>query len=463
MRTRRDAWKLPASDLTLEWYGKAVAAMRALPRSNPGGWDYQAAVHGVGVLPTVQNGFWAECQHGSSFFLPWHRMYLLHFERIVAAAVEKLGGPKDWALPYWNYEDPAHRALPIAFRRQSLADGSPNPLFVAQRSAGANAGQTVLTPKDVDLARCLKAPGTTSPGGFFGGAAPAHFGNAGGELELTPHNTVHVAVGRPNGLMIDPDFAALDPIFWLHHANIDRLWEVWLRRDPTHRNPTSAYWLTGVPFQFHDATGGVVTMRTLDVLSLAAPVLDYTYEDLTDPLTQLQGFVVPAAPPPSGAADLVGATTTAVHLTDHVEHVAVPTPVSPAAFRRAGAPDAFVAPGAPASQLVQQVTLVLDNVTSDATGPTYDVYVNVPTAADPTQHEDRFVGRVALFGIKQASDPAGLHGGSGQTIALDITALYHRLDDAKEIDPSNLRVSFVPIEPEPGTKVTVGRVSLYFA
>jgi hypothetical protein len=37
-------------------------------------------------------------------------------------------------------------------------------------------------------------------------------------------------VGLPDGWMLDPSLAALDPIFWLHHANVDRLWEVWLQR-----------------------------------------------------------------------------------------------------------------------------------------------------------------------------------------------------------------------------------------
>ena len=73
--------------------------------------------------------------------------------------------------------------------------------------------------------------------------------------------------------MANPDLAALDPIFWLHHSNIDRLWEVWLDCDPAHQNLTSAYWLTGVTFQFYDATGTLVTMRTADVLNLAAPLL----------------------------------------------------------------------------------------------------------------------------------------------------------------------------------------------
>jgi tyrosinase len=275
MRERKDVYKLLPGDQTLEWYAKAVEAMQALPQTDPMGWAYQAAVHGIDPLPPAMAGLWAECQHGSSFFLPWHRMYILNFERIVAMHVASLGGPADWALPYWNYTatDPATLALPPAFRDPALPSGAPNPLYVALRNPVANAGGAVLGPRDVAL-NCLSASGTTSPGGFFGGAPPDHTGNLAGALERTPHNTVHVQVGATlGGWMLDPDLAALDPIFWLHHSNIDRLWEVWLDCDPAHQNLTSAYWLTGVTFQFYDATGTLVTMRTADVLNLAAPLL----------------------------------------------------------------------------------------------------------------------------------------------------------------------------------------------
>jgi hypothetical protein len=68
-----------------------------------------------------------------------------------------------------------------------------------------------------------------------------------------------------------------------------------------------------------------------------------------------------------------------------------------------------------------------------------------------------------MFGVVQASSPTGPHAGSGQDFAFDITALYRRLADAGEVDPQNLRVSFVPVDPEPGATVSVGRISLYFA
>ena len=284
--------------------------------------------------------------------------------------------------------------------------------------------------------------------------------------------------------MADPDLAALDPIFWLHHSNIDRLWEVWLDCDPLHQNLTLAYWLTGVPFQFHDATGMPVTMRTADVLNLAAPLLDYRYSDATCPAPfKVPGpgpaapihpgaptLPGPGAPAPAGMGshmstpqqELVGATPSAVHLGDQVTDVTLPTPVTPHAFRSARDKRAALATET-TEELVQHVTLQLEQVTSSDVAPTYDVFLNVPPLEDPNKHEDRFVARVAMFGIKQASDPRGSHGGGGQNFAFDITKLYHRLDKQGEIDPNNLRVSFVPVLPIGKPSVTVGRISLYFA
>jgi tyrosinase len=48
-----------------------------------------------------------------------------------------------------------------------------------------------------------------------------------------------------DGWMSDPDKAALDPIFWLHHANIDRLWAAWTKGVPNekwwlHQRPGAA-------------------------------------------------------------------------------------------------------------------------------------------------------------------------------------------------------------------------------
>ena len=83
--------------------------------------------------------------------------------------------------------------------------------------------------------------------------------------------------------MNDPDTAAQDPIFWLHHSNIDRLWAVWVRNG--HSNPTTPGWLNQ-QFSFFDENGQPVTMTAVQVLDTVAD-LGYTYDQL----------VAPGAPP----------------------------------------------------------------------------------------------------------------------------------------------------------------------
>jgi tyrosinase len=292
IKTRRDVWKLPVGDSTLAWYARAVAAMQTRPASDPGSWQYQANIHGSMLDPASftqeQLLDWDQCQHATWYFLPWHRMYLAIFEQIVARTVARLGGPAGWALPYWNYSDasnPDAWKLPPAFVATQTDFSDSNPLRVA-RDQG-NDGENVLDARSVSLA-CLKqasfvdGPAGSSSG--FGGPQRGfnHVGDAyQGQLEQVPHDQVHADIG---GLMGDPDTAAQDPIFWLHHANIDRLWEVWLRRDPRHSNPTSAQWLTSVAFNLRDSDGNPVTMRPAQVLDTTVAPLFYQYEDVSDPL-----------------------------------------------------------------------------------------------------------------------------------------------------------------------------------
>src|SRR5262245_46807712 len=84
--------------------------------------------------------------------------------------------------------------------------------------------------------------------------------------------------------------AAQDPIFWLHHANVDYLWEVWLRRGGGRANPTDAAWLNQV-FVFYDENGGTVSMTAAQVLTTASQ-LQYSYQDAC------------VAPPPSPPTNL---------------------------------------------------------------------------------------------------------------------------------------------------------------
>jgi tyrosinase len=392
-------------------------------------------------------------------------MYLGFFEQIVGAAVKSLGGPDDWALPYWNYSDPSQpnaRRLPQAFRDATTPDGTPNPLRVAERVAG-NAGEVVTDDFDVDLS-CLEAAvfeGVATGGNpGFGGPRTAfnHSGGPIGTVERVPHGAVHVAVG---GFMGAFDTAGLDPLFWLHHCNVDRLWTVWRRRKPSHTNPADAAWLNAVSFDFHDAAGAAVSMTSAQVVDETKPPLSYEYEDVSDP------FATERAParesggrlamPDRETPEMVGATREEITLAGEPTstELAVTRPTGPA--RRARE----VGGAAPA-----RTYLNIENITGTGNPEPYLVYVNLPPGAKPDDHPELYAGQLPMFGVAEATQADEQHSGSGVQYTLDVSGIARTLQERNDWDPNKLRVTFVPkrgqrARESGGAPIRVGRVSLY--
>lgn len=77
--------------------------------------------------------------------------------------------------------------------------------------------------------------------------------------------------------MSDPNLAARDPIFWLHHANIDRLWKHWLVQGDGRANPTDDAWATEA-FTFFDENGTEVSLTGAEILDTVED-LGYRYDD----------------------------------------------------------------------------------------------------------------------------------------------------------------------------------------
>lgn len=467
-RVRHDIWTLDEID---HWHPAIYAYARGVQvlidrtdadQFDPIGWQYQSDIHGTTVnLDNFRN----QCQHFCWFFLPWHRMYLQWFERIIRSAIADLDDVDEqtkttWALPYWNYssDDAARRRLPQAFLDTTLPDGvTPNPLWVPGRNL--NDGSS-LPVSDVDLTSALAPVDFAGIGGFAGGRTGFSHGgedpgSAMGPLEGTPHGAVHVGVG---GLMGSFNTAALDPIFWLHHANIDRIWEIW-RTMPDRTNTTEAAWLTGVTFHFHDENRATLTETVQEVLDTKTQ-LSYRYEDITAPVA-LEGLM-PTAPAPENPPELVGASDSAVALAGETTNVSfgIAPPIGPLAAEAAPVSRAF---------------LRIEDVTSAApVGVTYKVYLNVG-GEEPTVDDDHFVGVAAFFGIEETSNPDNEHG--GLRLAFDITGLYRRFS-AEGRWSDQISVTFVPqyVEPaadpirlpgaqasapqEPGN-ARVGRVSVF--
>jgi tyrosinase len=478
---RRDAWTLASPDVwhpVIRAYALAVRVMQQRPANDPTSWRYQAAVHATAQAP---DQFRNQCQHNTWFFLPWHRTYLAWFERIVRDIVATLPGvdqaTKDgWALPYWDYgRSSATRALPPAFRAMTLPDGSPNPLRVPGRNPGLNTGgrlpasaaSATLALRQVPFS-ARPAPGITA--GFGGSATGAnHFSEsplaAPGAVELTPHGDVHTQVGGPGGLMSAFDTAPLDPVFWLHHANIDRLWEVW-RTQPQRRNPTSGAWLTTV-FHFHDEQGDPVKGVADDVLNTVTD-LDYRYADLSLPAGPLEATAMTPTPP-DHPAELVGATDGTVELTGQRATVDFPlaAPSGPLSGDAGGIPT--------------RVYVNVEDVRAPANpGISYAVYVNVPDDDDDPTNDAHYIGNVSFFGIELTADLDRDHPG-GLRMAFDVTDLYTDLRERGLWD-DRVRVTFAPLgldaplpddseEPGPDDSahvpaetptVQIGRVSVFY-
>ncbi|MET0556908.1 MAG: tyrosinase family protein [Vicinamibacteria bacterium] len=495
-RLRKDVRGLgPGWSDTLLWYAKAVRALQDRPVTDRTSWWFLAAIHGFhpavwtqfevvpAGTPLPQRAeierFWLQCQHQSWYFLPWHRAYLAAFEDIVRAAVVDAGGPADWALPYWNYSDatrPDARTLPEAFDEETLPDGSTNPLRVVRRF-GSGVKPIEIDPDFVSLQALENGAFTGDvPPGFGGPETVFHHGpesvTTNGALESVPHNVVHGALGGvapggdPNnwrhfGLMSMPQSAALDPVFWLHHANIDRLWSVWLR-GPDHANPRELTWLDGPvgrSFVMPTRDGGERVYHAREVLDTTAPLLDYSYEDETPPVVEERARRRPGRLAAAVSADrtpeLVGASEAAVHV-QGTTRAAVR--LDAAAMRPRGPARAAAAAAGEDEPL--RVFLKLEGIRGSSDAAIYRVYLD-PPGADASASDTRPVGTISLFGVSAASSPEGPADGSGLNQVLEITESVGALrlsGDALE----RLEVRLVPANPAgDGATVSIERLSVF--
>ncbi|KRE21863.1 tyrosinase family protein [Agromyces sp. Soil535] len=290
VRVRHDIWALqPTADSPwhpiVDAYERAVAALRNPNRTAPSRWDYQAALHGTPFA--TGDPLLANCQHGTWYFLPWHRIYLAHFERVLLDVIAGLDEVDDdtkatWALPYWNYHRPATAFLPHPFRAPQRPDGTPNHLHDPARTLV----DTLIPPTSLDTAGWLdrnlpfSGPFDSQVNVTFGGerTLATHVAAGGtGQLERSPHNSVHNAVG---GQMLNPAVAGRDPVFWLHHANVDRLWEVWRVTQGVGRDETRNAYLDE-PFPFLELDGDIDPWHPSDVVDTG--LRGYEYDDLSKP------------------------------------------------------------------------------------------------------------------------------------------------------------------------------------
>lgn len=312
IRRRVDVWKISVGsekaastkpwDRVLDAYARGVQAL--MDRGGKANWDtkpdkpltldswlWVANTHGVPEGMTPMKPLWNQCAHGDRYFLVWHRAYLAWFETMIQSA----SGDSTWALPYWDYTDPGRPEtleLPWEFRvEQRTVDGVmvANPLFVDKKDRPSHPDAAAV---DITAAMSERYFFQVWPDKGFGGVDGPLL--AGGWLETKPHNPVHNAVG---GLMGQVEMSSRDPIFWLHHANIDRLWEVWRNLagsvDLFDQGGISAQlaaeWRSA-RFVFGD-TGALTVYSVDDVRDTTGPAMNYEYESTVLPAA-IEKFVM---------------------------------------------------------------------------------------------------------------------------------------------------------------------------
>jgi Common central domain of tyrosinase len=223
----------------------------------------------VGVKDTtppdaIAKAVWGQCQHNTDYFFPWHRLYLYYFERVLQEA----SGDRTLRLPYWDYTNPQQLRMPAEFTAQTYVNAAgqtvANPLYELRRDDGWNApGTNQLRSADTNIDNTLEARTLLGSAGYQV------------RIEGRPHGYTHCAiVGCRATVMGAVPYSANDPIFYLHHANIDRLWDCWTSI-PGRKNPSVAVW-RDKQFSYVNEQGQKVTRRVRNLFD--GSLIDYVYE-----------------------------------------------------------------------------------------------------------------------------------------------------------------------------------------
>jgi tyrosinase len=209
-------------------------------------WDLFVLWHWASMqLTTPPAATMRNLAHGGPIFLPWHRMYLLRLEQ----QLQRVTGDPDAGLPYWDWAvaggdlapaDQIRNALwtdqYLGAPRGSITTGSlrNHRVRIEERDDGLwsipprpverDAGTQIATlPRSTDVQGALT--NTTYDRAPWDVTVRAHRNVLEGWVNGPQlHNRVHVWVG---GDML-PGTSPNDPVFFLNHCNVDRIWEAWM-------------------------------------------------------------------------------------------------------------------------------------------------------------------------------------------------------------------------------------------
>ncbi|KAK3119899.1 hypothetical protein QOZ80_9AG0677430 [Eleusine coracana subsp. coracana] len=283
-------------------YERVVALMKALAKSDPRSFYQQGHIHcaycsgaykqvGLPTLPVQVHFSW--------LFFPFHRAYLYYFERIA----RKLLNDPEFTLPFWSWDIPEGMQIPAEFVNKTsplydaLRDPKHQPPNLADLDFNWKVEKNLTGEQQIQRNMCIMykqiVSGATLPSLFYG--QPYRAGDSPlpgpGTVELAPHANMHAWIGNgryPNGEDMGAYYAAgRDPIFYIFHGNIDRIWEMWrdirLAANGNNRSKTvfsDHAWLDS-SFLFYDEEARLVRVTVRDMLDTEK--LGYKYSKVAMP------------------------------------------------------------------------------------------------------------------------------------------------------------------------------------
>lgn len=213
-----------------------VNALLELKRS--GGYDEFVRIHNEFIIRDTDFG--DRFGHRAPSFLPWHRWFLILFERRLQELDSSVTLPYwDWAAdrtvmaPLWNTgflggngrdRDAQVMTGPFAYSAgQWPITVSTDSRPYLQRAFGAG-GRRLPTPAEVRSV--LAMPTYDMPP--WNSASEGFRNHLEGWRGVNLHNRVHIWIGGQMATGASPN----DPVFWLHHSYLDKLWAEWQREHP---------------------------------------------------------------------------------------------------------------------------------------------------------------------------------------------------------------------------------------
>jgi tyrosinase len=451
LRVRKNIGSLSPNDPIIQTYRRAVTRMMALPLTDRRNWFRQARIHNDA------------CPHGNWFFPPWHREYLRRFEEIIREVAQE----PSFDLPFWDWN--SSRQIPASFWGDNNNPLNPANLdfrpfaqadaeFAQVLSALGNAralAPTRTVGNDTDFSLTRRRTRVFQASTFVGlASAPANAlrpGSTQSYLENILHGNVHNDIGGQMGAFFSP----LDPIFWLHHANVDRLWSLWQRRNPTILPPTNWRNFPLPAGMFSDGQGNGAPPVACGGLE-TTHALGYTYEAVPsqEQLLLVAAFTAfnasfnaslsstgPAAPTTPPQTKTFVAEAPADNRTSDRTFAAVNVPVQPTELPEPQVLAALEAGFSPITEpIVAYLTLAELPKIPDAR---YRVFINCDYLSPGTPRADpSYVSTISLFGVSHESHD---HEATG-VLKVDLGDAVAALDRSQRPRREQLTIQ---VQPEP--------------